>query len=85
MQAAINHSALINKPNIESVFDMLDINGDGYIDQDELKENFKVKSEDDEKLIQEIIEEVDNDKDGKISHEEFEIGMKKILINTFNS
>ena len=48
VQAAIDHSALINKPNIESIFEMLDINGDGDIDQEELRENFKVTTADDE-------------------------------------
>lgn len=51
VQAAIDQSALLNKPNIDSIFDMLDINGDGDIDLAELRENFKVKSEDDEKMI----------------------------------
>lgn len=84
VQAAIDHSALLNKPNIDQIFDMLDINGDGHIDQAELCENFKVHNEDDEKIIKEIIEEVDTNKDNVISIEEFEAGMKRMLIKCFN-
>ena len=85
MQAAINHSALINQPNIESIFDMLDINGDGYIDQAELKENFKVAEGEDDTMVLEIIQEVDLDKDGMISQVEFSSGMQQMLIKTFNN
>lgn len=51
VQAAIDHSALLNKPNIDQIFDMLDINGDGQIDQQELRESFKISSNDDDEII----------------------------------
>jgi Ca2+-binding EF-hand superfamily protein len=85
VQAAINHSALLNKPNIDQIFDMLDINSDGQIDQQEIRENFKVTNDDDEEIIQQIIAEVDTNNDKCISQEEFELGMKKMLIGCFKN
>jgi Ca2+-binding EF-hand superfamily protein len=29
VQGAINHTAVMNKANIETIFDMIDLNGDG--------------------------------------------------------
>ena len=67
VQAAIDHSALLNKPNVDAIFDLLDINGDGEISQEELKESFKVQNEKDEEMVKQIILEVDINKDNKIS------------------
>lgn len=60
---------------------MLDSNGDGIIEMKELQENFKDSSGGG--LFEQIIKEVDLDNDGQISVKEFNIGMKKMLINCF--
>lgn len=86
VQAAIDHKALINKDNIDAIFNMLDSNGDGEIDMKELKENFRGSGPEEsgnEAIFEQIIKEVDQNNDGLISVEEFNIGMKKMLINTF--
>lgn len=62
---------------------MIDINGDGDITPEELKEVFKVQNDTQSKTIQDIIKEVDKNKDGKISFEEFYEGMKNNLFNGF--
>ena len=36
-------------------------------------------------MVQEIIDEVDTNHDGKISFQEFEEGMKKMLIKAYNN
>jgi Ca2+-binding EF-hand superfamily protein len=41
VQAAIDHKALLNKDNIQAIFNLLDSNGDGEIDMKEFKENFR--------------------------------------------
>ena len=62
---------------------MIDVNGDGDITPEELKEVFKCQDDTQCRTIQEIIKEVDKNKDGKISFEEFYEGMKSNLFNGF--
>ena len=40
IQAAIDHQALINETNLKSIFNIFDLDGNGTIDSDEMKEMF---------------------------------------------
>lgn len=71
IQAAIDHKALLNKQNIEMMFDMFDQNKDGKISCVELKSVFSKCCEDGDKTAREIMNEVDRNRDNIISYEEF--------------
>jgi len=64
----------VNESYIHAVFTVLDENGDGSIDADELK---KVLEIDDEDEINAYIKEVDTDNDGQISFAEFKKAMQE--------
>jgi len=64
----------VNDSYIHAVFSVLDENGDGEIDNEELA---KVLDERDMKKIKALIKEVDTDGDGKINFEEFCKAMKE--------
>lgn len=83
VQAAIDHRSLLNKDNIKAMFNLMDVNGDGIIDLQELKQTFKQQGDKYNQVFQEIISEVDKDQDNVISYEEFCDGMCKMLIKSF--
>jgi len=64
----------VNDSYIHAVFTVLDENGDGEIDKDEL---MKVLNEKDVKTINDYISEVDANGDGKINFQEFATAMKE--------
>jgi len=65
----------INETYIHTVFSVLDTNGDGHIDAQELAKVLDMQNDGDDLKINEIIKEVDTDKDGKINFEEFRAAM----------
>ena len=69
------HRKLLSQHNqyIHRVFAVLDENGDGYIDAKELQ---GVLGDDFDDILK-MIEEVDEDKDGKLSFEEFQKAMQE--------
>jgi len=77
---AVWHRKLLSQHDqyIHRVFAVFDDNGDGYIDKDELQgvlgEDFGA--------IKDMIAEVDDDKDNKISFEEFSKAMREDIENT---
>ena len=46
LQSAINHQSLLNKDNINELFNLFDTNNDGMISMQELKEVFSTHSVD---------------------------------------
>jgi len=62
----------VNESYIHAVFTVLDENGDGDIDSDELAKVLEIT---DNQKIQSYIAEVDSDNDGKINFEEFRRAM----------
>ena len=58
---------------------MLDHDKNGYINKNELKEVFDSKSSKDDDLWEEVIREVDNNRDGSIDFEEFSDVMTRLL------
>jgi len=65
----------VNESYIHSVFDVLDADGNGEIDAEELAQVLDMTNEGDEEKIKELISEVDTDNDGKINFEEFRAAM----------
>jgi len=65
----------INETYIHTVFSVLDSNGDGHIDKEELAKILNMTNEGDDVKINEIIKEVDADDDGKINFDEFRVAM----------
>ncbi|CAL5097789.1 unnamed protein product [Urochloa decumbens] len=63
-----------SEDHLPKLFSYFDKNGSGYIEIEELKEALSPRG--DQKAIDDIILDVDKDKDGKISYEEFELMMK---------
>lgn len=66
---------LTDKNKLMDAFRRFDSNGDGNIDQNEMKEIFSL----DDELLNEYINEIDEDGDGKVNFHEFEALMQKDL------
>jgi len=64
-----------NETYIHTVFGVLDGNGDGFIDPQELAQVLDMTNEGDDVKINEIIKEVDTNEDGKINFDEFREAM----------
>ncbi|KAK1267084.1 Calcium-dependent protein kinase 30 [Acorus gramineus] len=66
-----------NDEHFRRAFMFFDRNGSGYIEMDELRETLVDDSgQVDDGVLNDIITEVDTDKDGRISYEEFVVMMK---------
>ena len=72
--AALQKDLLLKRENLKSAFRMFDVDGDGTVTKDELKEVFGVASRGEE-VWDEIMGEVDKNNDGLITYEEFEEAM----------
>lgn len=69
----------MSKEKLKSAFKMFDKDNSGSISKEEIKETL---GQLDEKLVDEIIREVDENDDGEISFEEFERMMNKMSAST---
>ncbi|KAK4412968.1 Calcium-dependent protein kinase [Sesamum alatum] len=66
-----------NDDHLRKAFEFFDKNGNGYIEIEELREALADEAEEtSEDVINAIIQDVDTDKDGRISYEEFAAMMK---------
>uniref|UniRef100_A0A0E0BQM0 non-specific serine/threonine protein kinase n=1 Tax=Oryza glumipatula TaxID=40148 RepID=A0A0E0BQM0_9ORYZ len=70
---SIHLKKIRSEEHLPKVFSFFDKNGSGYIEIEELKEALSPRG--DQKSIDDIFLDVDIDKDGKISYEEFELMM----------
>jgi len=79
VMATINRQKLLSKDKLESAFKMFDKDGSGFLEIDEIKAIFGGQRNIDEKVWEDLIKEVDANGDGKISLNEFEDMMMKLL------
>jgi len=81
VMATMNRQKMLSKERLEAVFKLFDKDGNGYLTADELKEIFNPGNakEIDEKVWTDLINEVDQNGDGKISYKEFKDMMLKLL------
>lgn len=78
--AAIDKATLLNKENLRAAFNLLDQDKSGMITIEELKAVFDTQGDKkDENLWEDIMSEVDKNKDNMISFEEFTEVMTEIL------
>ncbi|KAI3875765.1 hypothetical protein MKX03_023688 [Papaver bracteatum] len=75
--ATMHRHRLEKEENLYKAFQYFDKDGSGFITRDELKHAMSKYGMGDEETIDEVINEVDIDKDGHIDYEEFVAMMKK--------
>ena len=71
---------LLSEDTLEKTFKLFDIDGNGFITLDELKESMPIEITSKIEWI-DLIDEVDKDGDGQISLDEFKEMMRKLIIN----
>ncbi|OMO87356.1 hypothetical protein CCACVL1_09112 [Corchorus capsularis] len=75
--ATMHRHRLEIEDNIAKAFQYFDQDGSGFITRDELRQAMTEYGMGDEATIDEIIEDVDTDKDGRINYDEFVAMMKR--------
>lgn len=75
--ATMNDKALLSSDKLQTAFKMFDKDGGGTISNDEIKQILSFGQNLDEKVINDIIMQVDANGDGEISFDEFAEMMKK--------
>ena len=81
LTAAYDKHKLITEPNLRKVFNLFDADGDGSITCEEIKMVFRGGAvvQKDEAVWEQIMAEVDVNRDGLISYEEFKNAMFDVL------
>lgn len=79
VMATINRQKLLSKERLEAVFKLFDKDGNGYLTSDELREIFNPgnSKEIDERVWGDLIQEVDQNGDGKVIY--FVVNISNIL------
>ena len=79
LRATVNYENLVTEKNLKYAFDYFDKDHSGFLSPDEIKEVLGIndENEDANKLVNEIIKDVDTNGDGQISYEEFKTMMKQ--------
>ena len=85
ISAAYDRSKLLCRENLKIAFKMFDLDGNGSITKDELRQVFGGGGESDllhrfEKVWMKILEEVDTDGNQEIDYDEFVVAMEKVLL-----
>ncbi|KAJ6684704.1 SERINE/THREONINE-PROTEIN KINASE [Salix purpurea] len=75
--ATMHRHRLEKEEHLYKAFQYFDNDGSGFITRDELRQAMAQYGMGDEATIDEVIEDVDTDKDGKINYEEFASMMRK--------
>ena len=73
--AASDKNKLVSSESLRMAFDLMDRDGNGSIDRAELKDVFDQEDTKVESVWNKIFADVDTDKDGKISYDEFHENM----------
>ena len=78
LRATVNYENLVTEKNLKYAFDYFDKDHSGFLSPDEIKEVLGINNENEDanKLVNEIIKDVDINGDGQISYEEFKTMMK---------
>ena len=76
--ASMNEKNLLSNNKLQAAFQMFDKDGGGSISVDEIKQVLSFGKSLDEKVVMDIIKQVDDNNDGEISFEEFAQMMKSI-------
>ena len=78
LRVTVNYENLVTEKNLKYAFDYFDKDYSGFLSPDEIKEVLGIngENEDANKLVNEIIKDVDINGDGQISYEEFKTMMK---------
>ena len=77
--AAADKTKMLSEKNLKFAFNMMDKDHNGSITKQELKGMFETSEEKDETLWQSIFDEVDINKDGSITYEEFAAHMHLVV------
>ncbi|CAL0333186.1 unnamed protein product [Lupinus luteus] len=75
--ATMHRHKLDKEENLRKAFQYFDKDNSGYVTRDELRQALTEYKMGDEATIDEVIDDVDTDKDGKINYEEFVTMMRK--------
>ena len=78
--ATINKKKLLSRDKLIATFKMFDIDNSGSISVDEVKMILGVGKKFSDTVWEQVISEVDQNKDGQISFDEFEKMMSKFLV-----
>ncbi|KAG4955233.1 hypothetical protein JHK87_040827 [Glycine soja] len=79
--ATINRHKLEKEENLFKAFQYFDKDSSGYITRDELRQALTEYQMGDEATIDEVIDDVDTDNDGKINYQEFVAMMRKGILD----
>ena len=79
LRATVNYENLVTEKNLKYAFHYFDKDHSGFLSPDEIKEILGLNYDNDEcnKLVNDIIKDVDINADGQISYEEFKTMMKR--------
>jgi calcium-dependent protein kinase len=77
--ATVNYRQNINDKQLKQIFQIIDKDKNGFLENNELREFFNLGGKDNEALLKKIVAEVDLNNDGVISFEEFQNIMKEFI------
>ncbi|KAK1416462.1 hypothetical protein QVD17_32253 [Tagetes erecta] len=80
--ATMHRHKLDREENVLKAFQFFDRDNSGFITRDELKHSMTQYGMGDEETIDEVLDDVDTNKDGKINYEEFVAMMRKGTVET---
>jgi len=76
VRVCIDRTSLLSKKNLHLAFDNFDRDNDGFLNSDDIK---MILGTEDNQYVQNIIDKIDHNKDGKINFSEFSMLMRTIL------
>lgn len=79
VMATMNEKDLITNERLKAAFRLFDKDGNGTISPDEIKDVLGIGPDDNE-MIDKLIDDIDENKDGEIDFEEFCAMMKQLTI-----
>jgi calcium-dependent protein kinase len=75
--ATIDHRQSMNDKQLKQIFQIIDKDQNGFLEMNELQEFFNLSGKENEPLLLKIVSEVDTNRDGLISFDEFQNIMKE--------